>query len=557
MNKTLKSFLQVFLPFFLIIYIATHGILSGYFEQDEWLGIANVMNSYNLPWWNIFIPGQIHFSPLGVLFWTSLYKIFKLQAQYYFLIELIVHTACATLVFILTKQLTKNKYIALITALLFLLNGRAHQAFTHLAIFHTTDSSMLCILLFFVYLASNKDKILSLKKTIVLLLLFLAAVFFREEGFIIVPIFVTYLICIDRGKLNKKNVKYFGLLLFGLIALVVGRFFAQSLYTEPIPTQYQITGRSAEYNIVTLPIKFVVQNLIYSERIAVFFVNYHEKIYPGMVKNIYLDAAPLMDAAFFYIFGVIAFLSAVWMWLVRPKHIGALFMFLFAWIFSNALMLAFVGRPIFVVEPRYLYFSSFPVFCFISIFAYTLFNFKNKSFLFNFVKKLFVIVLLVSLFLTSFQEIRFAVNNEIKLAHAKKIVLSNLRQIHPTLSNDSIIYIQCKVKCYRNGELGIPFENVLPFSSGPGMIILVTYAVGYEREWGPFFTKEFLFHTFSEDYKKIGDRGFGYFTTKSKLENTLKKNKLSKNIVVALELDEKDYTFRDISKKFVKTLDVK
>ena len=62
-------------------------------------------------------------------------------------------------------------------------------------------------------------------------------------------------------------------------------------------------------------------------------------------------------------------------------------------------------------------------------------------------------------------------------------------------------------------------------------------------EWGRFFTNEWLFHTYSEGYKKIDNRSFGYFVTKSKLEATLKKEKLSKNIVVALEINEKDYKF--------------
>lgn len=552
MNRTLKSFLFVFPVFFIIIFIATWGLLNGYFEQDEWLGIASVMNSYNLPWWSIYVP-WVHFSPLGIFFWSTLYNVFHLQAQYYFLIELIVHAFNATLVFILTARLTKNKAIAVLTGLLFLLNGRAYQVFTHLAFLHSTDATMFFILLFFVYLSGVKEKIVSLKKIIILFLIFLAAVLVREEGFIIVPLFVAYLICFNRQKINKNNFKYFGLFTIGIIIFLFTRIFAQSLNTESIPVQYQITGNGVEYNLATIPIKFVVQNLVWYQRIALFFLNNSKKAYPD-IESYFVSQSPILDAAFFYIFGVIACIIAMWLWKFRPKNIGSYLIFFLTWIGANAFMLSFVGRHISVVEPRYLYFSSFPVLCFISIFMHSLYTSKSKILIFGLVRKIFVITLFVVLLLTSFQEIRIAVDYMSHSGIVKKKVLKSLRKVHPALSKNTIFYVKCKDKCYRNGELGIPPENVLPFSSGPGMNILVMYAVGREKEWGPFFTNEFLFPIFSEGYKKIGDRGFGYFTTKSTLEEALKKNHLSKDIVVALEINEDNYTFTDISQDFRKIL---
>jgi len=158
------------------------------------------------------------------------------------------------------------------------------------------------------------------------------------------------------------------------------------------------------------------------------------------------------------------------------------------------------------------------------------------------------------LLLTSYEEIRIAVDKQVVDGLAKKQIFKSLLEVHPTLSKNTIFYIQCHVKCYRNGEFGIPNENVLPFSSGPGMNILVFYSVGHEKEWSPFFAPDFLFDIFSEGYKKIGDRSFGYFVTKKKLVDTLTKYKISRDTVVALEVNESNYTFRDISKTFRKTL---
>jgi len=553
--KTLKTFLTVFPIFFTVILIATFGLLNGYFEQDEWLGIASVMKSYNLPWWDVFVPGQMHFSPLGTFFWSMLYKSFYLQAQYFFLTELIVHASVATLAFILTSRLTNSRSVAAITGILFLLNGRAYQAFTHLAIFHSTTITMFFILLFFVYLSSIKEKIFSIKKVVVLFLIFLAAVSIREEGFIIIPTFIAYLFCFDRLKINRKNIAAFSAFFTGVIVFLFVRFFAQKLYSEPIAVQYQITGSGAEYNLVTLPLKYVVQSLIYSERIAVFLLNNTQKIYPT-VESYFISQAPMMDAAFFYIFGLIAVIFALWLWLIKPKRIGLFLIVIFIWIGANAFMLSFVGRSIFVLEPRYLYFSSFPVLLLVSIFIHSLFTSKNKIEIINFLRKVSAVILFVFLLGTSIQEIRTAVDYMNRSGEIKKRVLENLLKVHPSLSENTIFYIKCSTECYRNSELGIPNENVLPFSSGPGMNILVKYTSvqNQEKEWGPFFTDHFLFHTFSQDYKKIGDRSFGYFIAKEKLEETLKKHKISKDIVVALEYDEKSYTFKDISESFRKTL---
>ncbi|MFC1646679.1 hypothetical protein ACFL1A_00190 [Patescibacteria group bacterium] len=553
MKKVIRNNIPIFIIFFSVLFAATYGLLSGYFQQDEWLGLALAMKSYNLPWWDVFVPGNMHFAPLGKIFWRVMYRIFALRAEYYFLIELIIHALTSTLVYVLSTKLTKNKVISALTAFLFLLNGRAHQAFTHLAIFHVTTTTMFLIMLFFVYLSTINEKVLNIKQVVILFLIFLASILTREEGFIIIPITIAYLYSFDRKKFNKKNFKVFVVFSLGIVSFLIVRVFAQKLYTEPIPVIYQLTGNGAEYNLLTIPIKFVVQNLIYSERIALFYLNHFVKIYPD-IESYFASQAPLMDAAFFYIFGILASIKGVWLWLVRPKKIKAIIAISITWILSNAFILAFIGRHLSVLEPRYLYYSSFPVFLVTSIILYDFYIFKPKKKLIGLLNKFIVSCVIVLLFVASFQEIRVAVNRQKIDGVAKKQIFESLKEIHPVLSDNTIFYITCRDKCYRNSEFGIPVENVLPFSSGPGMIFLTVFAQGQEEKWGNFFTQKFLFDIYAEDYKKMGDKSFGYFVTKSKLEETLNKNKLSLDTVVALEVDEKDYTFTDISEDFRKSL---
>lgn len=539
--------------FFFIIFAVTYGLLSGYFQQDEWLSLALTIKAYNLPWWDIFVPGNLHFSPLGQIIWRTMYDVFRLKAEYFFIAQLVVHASTSALVYILTERFTKKKVIAFLTALLFLVNGRAHQAFTHLAIFHVTTTAMMFMVLFFVYLTGIKERVIQMKQGVLLFLIFLAAVCTREEGYMLVPLFAVYLWCFDRKKLNWQNARFFGLFTVGVVAFTAFRLFAQTLYKDPIPLQYQVTGAGAEYNIATIPIKFIVQNLIYSERIGLFMLANTQKMYPA-IESFFTSHAPMYDAGFFYVFGVIVSIGALWLWLIKPKGLEAMALFFSAWIVTNAAILALVGRHISVLEPRYLYYSAFPVLCVASIFIHSLFTYKSKLRIVTLGTKSLSVIVLLTLLLTSIQEIRDAVNKQYKDGVAKKQIFASLMRVHPTLSDNTIFYVQCSKPCYRNKEFGAAIKNVLPFSSGPGMIFLVHYAVGREKEWGDFFTQTFLFDTFAEDYKKIGNKSFGYFTSKEKLEQTLKNNNLSADVVVALEIDESNYTFTDISDQFRPTL---
>lgn len=554
MKQVVQTFLKVFPIFFLGIYLVTFGLLRAYFEQDEWAGFSLILNLLHQPWWHVFIPFEMHFSPIPTLIWSAMYQLFHLQSQYYYIVQFAIHAGVSTLIYILTKHLTKNTYVAMLTGVLFLFNSRAHQAFTHLAVFNSTDTCMLFIALFFVYLTTIKGKLLSIKQAIILSVIFLAAVFTREEGYIIIPTFVAYILCFDREKINKMNIKSIGMMAAFLLIFLFGRYFAQGLRTEITPVKYQVNGSRAVYNLLTIPIKLVDQNLLYYAHIANFFYKYYEKFYPGMIKNFFTDNAPLMDIGYFYLFGIFTSLATLWVWLVRPKRIGPLLLFFSVWIFFHTLTLSFVGYPIFILESRYLYFSAFPIFCFVSIMLYTTFTLYSKYTAVRFFTKTIVILVLSLLSVSSFLEIRKVVRDEVKRGEAKTMVLHSLHQVHPKLANNTIFFVQCKTKCFRNGDLGIPNENVLPFSSGPGMILLISYTVDHEKKWGPFFTNSFLFDIYAEDYKQLGERSFGYFVTKSKLEDTLKKHNLSKDIVVALEYNEENYTLRDISEDFRKTI---
>lgn len=554
MTKNNYSSFLYFILFFGIILLFTHGLFNNFFEQDEWGAFGDTIHSFNLPWWNMLISRGVHFSPLGSILWLIIYKIYALQANYYVLIELILHTIATYSVFILSKRLTKNIKIGFLTAILFGINGRAYEGFMHLALFSTTVPALIFIVLFFVYLTGIKNKYLTPVNTFILIAIFLCSVFFREEGIIIIPLFSVYLFFFDKRKINKKNFKYFFIFILNIFVFFLLRVVSGFLNVTPIPTSSWFSYPAAIYNFFSLPVKFIVQNLIDSHFIFGIFMNWGNHIYPNLPVSFPTIYPVFMDLAFTIIFCIFLSVLGVWLYFSKNKSKFAYLGFAFVWIISNALILSVVGRRLYIVDERYLYFSSFPVMLILSILLASIFSFK-KGQLTSKITKLLVIVLLFVLILSSYLQIQAAVKRKVFTGQARAKILSSVKALYPTIPKNTIFYFKCKGECYRNAqEFGLPNTYELPFLAGTGWTILVEYSVGHEKTWGKFLTNIFLLDRGAQGYEKIGNYSFGYFTDRKLLKQVLKKNNLSSNIVIGLEYNEENFTVKNISNIFRKQL---
>ncbi len=549
MLKKYRIYLLYFLLFFGLILLFTNGLFNNFFEQDEWGAFGDIIYFHNLNPIDFFISKGIHFTPFGFIYWFILYKIFAFNAQVYILIELLVHTFASLLVVILATRLTGNKKIGLLTGILFATNGRANQAFTHLAIFSTTISAFILIISFFIYLSYIKEKKISYKNIIILFLIFISALFFREECFIIIPLFIYYLFFFDRSKISSKNIPQFSLFAGGIILFIVFRFVSQIFNTTPIPVGSGVYKLSIIYNLVTLPFKFIVLNLVDGIRILNFFVINSQRIYNDQQINFIQNYPVFIDMAVFFIFSIIGILFSFWLYKFNNKKILIILGFSLLWILSNVLILSIVGRNLYVVERRYLYFSSFPVLMVLSMVLYYVYTSTSSKLLTSYIKKFIVICTIAILLITSYSEIQQEVAYKEKNANVRKKIISSMLENYPTIPKDTIFYINCKNKCYSNVTFGIPNEYVLPFSSGPGWIILTQYAKGNEKTWGKLLTNNFLLGLGSEGYNKEGDYGFGYFVDYNNLKSTLKEKKIPTSTVIALKYDEKNFKFIDVSKQ--------
>jgi hypothetical protein len=544
-KKLLVCFASV-LFFFGIILVFTHGLFDNYFEQDEWGAIGSAIHSFSLPWWNIFITRGFHFSPLGYILWDLLYKFFGLQAGYYTFIQLLMHAIASYLVFLLASKLSNDKKIGLLTGILFATNSRAYQAYMHLAI-NTSVGVFLCIVLFFVYLSRIKNKYFTLQNAVILFLIFLAAVGIREEGVMIVPMFAVYIWLFDASKINKKNVKPLFVMATGLFVFLLLRYISQKFNTTFIPVGLRVTFGSVIYNLISLPVKLVVQNIFSGVTIFKFLVANGHQLYSDTQISV-LDTYPVfMDLTFVSIFCIMLVFFSLWHFYLGNKKYIKIIIFSIFWILCNAFILSFVGRRLYIVEERYLYFSSFPVLFVFSIIVCSLYRTRSRIVVVNIVTKIVSALCVIFLLTFSYQEIQSAVQSKAFVGKARKSLMNSVLDVHPTIQNNTIFYIQCKGVCHKNELFGLSSEWVMPFSSGAGWNMLVLYATKQENIWGKFLTDDFLLNLNSQGYKKIGNDSFGYFTDISLMRQTLKEYNYDSDIVLALEYNEDSFTVRDIS----------
>jgi len=541
---------------FTIILLFSHGIFHTFFEQDEWGALGSAIYSFTQPWWKIFVSRGYHFSPIGYLLWDALYLTFGLQAQYYALIQLFMHAVAVYLVYVLSKRLTVNSRVAVVTAVLFAVNGRADQAYLHLAI-NTTVAAYVFILLFFVYLTSITRKLFSVRDILVLFAIFLISVSIREEGVMLIPLFAAYIVIFDRKKINRQNIKSVSYLCVGFGLFFVLRYISQRMNTVTIPAGLHPTFGSFLYNLISLPVKFVVQNIVSGVSIFRTLLQYGMKIYPDMNASV-LSAYPVfMDLAFTGIFCILCVIFTAWILQAHNGKPGRIVVFSMIWIFCNAILLALARQRLYIVEERYLYVSSFPVLLCITMVMESLFNFRSRRYAVVIAGKIIAAGAVILLLLTSYQQIQATVQYKIRHGEARRHLLESILAVHPVIPDNTILYFRCRVSCHGNEAFGLQSRWVLPFPSGPGWNLLVLYSGRQPDIWSKFLTDDFLLGLDSQGYKRIGNDGFGYFIDVDLLRKTLSDTKQSSDIVIALEYDEKTFSVRDISETFRKELDEK
>lgn len=563
---------RILILFLVICVVYEWGFWNTYFAQDEWNGFGVVLFHAHQPileWFNIST--SLHFFPFNILAWLGMFRLFQYNAEYYAVLAILLQAIAAYVAYRLAFLLSKSFPVAFLTGVLFLTNARSRTAFLHLGVFLNTLPFFIFSILFFLYLSKIARKsVFRVRDAFVLLALFLTAVFFREEAVILIPLLSVFLFIYNKKSISRANIKFFTVFYFFTFCFLVYRVGLQVLNPGADSISSRSFFQTYLYNLSTFPYKLIVQNIIDGYYVVqLFVINTVSRIYPAALPFESINTA-LLDFSFLVVFNIFAVLF----FLITKNNKDKLFwknvLFCGILVVFNAGVLAAIGRPMVRIEERYLYFSGFAVLFIFSLLIVYLYKLKTKIFILDLVLKMSVLAIIIIILSTSYGTIQ----NDLKTAQAqglvRKKIIADITQLHPTIPKKTIFYVECRSTCTKNAEFGLTNNIVLPFSSGPGWIILLQYAKDKEVAYEPFFrryngegivwfwqtgefkkvpVKEFLWDMGSQGYREINGYGFGYFTDKTLLQEALRKNNLSKEIVIGLEYDDKASIIRDVSKR--------
>ena len=502
----------------LIIIAAFWRITQTFYQQDEWLGYGlylakgagMIMQSTGGILGVILGQGRILTNLLYFLF----YKYSPLNVFPIAIFAIIFHIINTLIVFFLAKKLFKKILPAFLGGLFFALNSVSQSAVTWpAASINTLPSTaliLIALIFYFRYLESFKEKWMVLSFAFVYL-----SLFFKETGvflFLILPLF---------SLVYKKQsigvfVKRYWYFLAATFFIVVYRIWG--FKSEPNQVALFLTGSSSAYwqtfltRAFLYPLTSFSLTLVPSEPFLWFARSLSKIYYPFIapqqfnliVQTIVLDLLAVLLSA------IIGFFSLPLFKISDPK-IKKNIVFWFVFLFASFLPYIIISKSYSYLESRYYYLASV---AWGIIFAWTfvLIEKRVKMQLFKVLAVLFYVLFI-------FTHTRIVISDVGKLvteSQTRVSFLSQISSIVPTLTNDrNIFYITGDSDFYLPG-------NKVPFQQGFGYTLMSLY---YDSGKIPkeLLSNGYLFEIGGEGYKEVSGKGFGYFSDKNVMKDTLSK----------------------------------
>ncbi len=496
----------------LIIGVLYFPLFGAFFAQDElfFFGIANEVKGFGV--FRYFVPHTTHYIPFTEIFSFLFYRLFGLEARYYFFLAICGHIVLALIFYRILRLLSISKKNSLITSLMFGLNSSIHQGVTWpLVSINIFGSSLLGLfsILFFIRAVKTKKNRLYLVSSSILFL----SLFFKES---VIGMFLFLIVLLFIFDKRRKPILFYLVSLFFYILFRI--YLLINSKDVPLPIESQSVFEIL-YNFLTFPPKIFFQTIIPNNFISYF----HPE-----VRNWQFDA--LFMVAFVVL---IFYIYKLYRSNKRLGYLNLVLIFLFFGI-VNSPIYAFsperVGLITFV-DSRNLYFPAFGYLSFFMLFVSCVV--KNKK------TFIFFIILYFSL------HILFLEKQLIEQSHIgslRKNILEEILAIYPDLPEKTVFLMLSDKSHY-----GLPDEiKIPPFQSGFGHTLLVFYEP-YENFPSSFFEHDFLWPIDSQGYKKEGERGFGYFRNYGDMLTFIKDSSLDDGNVIAFAYKSDEKRVYDIT----------
>lgn len=532
-------------------------ILSfSYFQQDEWHAFG-VIQSYGFEY---VTGGKSLFASLlsdriGARAITyGLFKIFDANPVPYGIFAAIVHLLNSFLIFQLAHKITKNKTIAALASLFFMINSVGSQAYSWFGTMAGSATSVTFILLslifYFNFLSKRKyiDNFLSL--------LFLWVSFlFKEVGYFLFIVYPLLWFIYVKNKSLKLFIKD-NLLVF-IYGVVITVFLVQSvLFIPGIRANYIVPQASGFVKVfmhlILYPLEGISQVILPSSVVFDSASLLTRFIKPSLQENtpsfdLYYTTVMAEYVSVAMSIMLIIILIIIYKKFVRTASENLRLLFL-----GSTPILIFSFLPYVAIDKfdayldlRHYYSTSIGAALLVGIIACCLFSSFQK------IKKR-KILFLAFIFLFFYHGL-FLVKDKISqllISRERINIISEVKKIAPTLPSKTVFFVTGDSP----GYYALP-ELKVPFQSGFGQVLMTLYAkdnpvyslLFKEKTYWDTADGGFLYDTLSQGYREINGKGFGYYYNRKDLERAINEKLFNKESVVSLFYNSDEKKIRKLT----------
>lgn len=553
----------VILLYVLIFYFTFGNFPNTFFQQDEWIIIANHIfwDEANLDWLTrLFTYGQTtHLIPLSNLFSYIQFKLFDINFFYYAITSIVLHFVNALLVTYLAYIFLRKKILSILAGVFFIANSIPSQAITWIATTTGTAGSTLfflvSIILFLKYLEVKKKGKVYLIATFIAVFIALG---FKESSVFLFALFLPLALLFGEKKKVLKNIFIFTTIV-SLLYISIRIFFLLNFHSisQYLDKTYNPSSYTYIYRLIATPLKFFAQSFIPQETILNLADFIMFKAYPQFITlgspNPFIRDSVVADLVLFIsaiVLMVPIFHVALYFWKVKEKRISYVMLFsLFSIFLSSIPLIVLPGKSGYfsLIDGRHFYISSGFTAILYSCFLYGIMKIIPK-------KKIALIlctgiILLFLIYHTG--EIRGKIDDQITIGQTRKSILENILSNYTSLPEKVVFYIESDKAYY-----GVPeSQKIPPFQSGFGQVLIAWYdSHGQELpacffEQDPVHKDAFLYPLLTQGYKECENKGFGYYRNFDNLLDGVKKNNLSQDTIRAFAWIDKEKKLVNVTKE--------
>ncbi len=452
-----------------------------------------------------------------------------------------VHILNSWLVYLLAWKLTRDKRIAILSSLFFLVNAVSHQAYSWFGTVAGSATSVTFILLSL--LASGWLSILFLWLSFL----------FKETGYFLFLWYPIFWIIMQTKKFSiSRFIKDH--LILGLLGVLMTSVFIQAILTIPgdranyvAPNTggfIQTATNALRYGFegsaqIFLPAPIVFET---AKSLTTGFIPWLEPNTPSFDLFYTTTMAEIVSLGFALLFIVFLFKIYKTMFASKPTPMTRAFFASLIFLPLSFLPYAVLNRFDAYLDSRYYYAPA--------VGAALLFGIISGTFIHR--GKLYRTTMIIAIMVLAAHAITLVTDltGQIRTSGDRRDILTTIRSSVPELPPKAIFFVSGN----SDGFYALP-ELKVPFQSGLGHVLMVQYANDNQLP-KEFFVEPtlnqaldvgFLYDTIAQGYKKVGGRGFGYFYDKDAMQTVLDANQNSDIEVFSFYYDAEAKQLRRIS----------